>query len=409
MKQTLLTLMVLITFSTITFAQNNKVTSAIFDHKYGDLDKAKTNIDLAAKHPKTISSAKTWFYHGLIYSDLYSDSTHNSLCDNCLLTAATSFSKASEYDSKKEYLGKIQLQREILKARLYEKGATLFGEGADLQKEKVAEAAQVKYLEALSIFEMLINDTIYKLYKDPNVIYNATLSADRATEYEKAVKYYELLFTLDTLGELEKEKPLFYRSVADLHLRELKDTTAALDVLNRGREIFPENKEIIIDELNVYLATGQQEVAIKKLEKATELDAKNPTLFFALGATYDGLKDYKNAKTAYLKALELKPDYFDVNYNLGALLFNEGAEMVKKANAIPYEQVKKYKAAEVEFKAKFAEAKPYLEKAFELRDDDYNTLLSLQQIYSRLGETQKSKDMKALRTALEAKEKQGGK
>ena len=31
-----------------------------------------------------------------------------------------------------------------------------------------------------------------------------------------------------------------------------------------------------------------------------------------------------NQNMHYKKAIELKPDYFDANYNLGALYFNEG-------------------------------------------------------------------------------------
>ena len=68
---------------------------------------------------------------------------------------------------------------------------------------------------------------------------------------------------------------------------------------------------------------------------------------FTIGSGYDRLSlDSSIAETekeamlaeaekAYLKAIELKPDYFDAYYNLGALFFNKGVEVFEFANSIP--------------------------------------------------------------------------
>jgi hypothetical protein len=43
------------------------------------------------------------------------------------------------------------------------------------------------------------------------------------------------------------------------------------------------------------------------------------------------------------------------------------------------------------FEARFASALPYLEKAYELDPNDYNTLLSLKQLYAKTNQTDKYK------------------
>jgi len=53
------------------YSQNSRVVSAFNYHRNGKLDKAKANIDLAIEHPITMNSAKTWFYCGNIYIDIY--------------------------------------------------------------------------------------------------------------------------------------------------------------------------------------------------------------------------------------------------------------------------------------------------------------------------------------------------
>ena len=98
---------------------------------------------------------------------------------------------------------------------------------------------------------------------------------------------------------------------------------------------------------------------------------------------------------AWLKAVELKPDYFEANYNLGAMYFNKGAELVNKANNLPVSKQAEYDAAKKKYEAKFREAKPYLEKAYQLNPKDEATMQSLYQLYGRLNETAKAQEMKA--------------
>ncbi|MDP4588654.1 MAG: tetratricopeptide repeat protein, partial [Flavobacteriales bacterium] len=108
-------------------------------------------------------------------------------------------------------------------------------------------------------------------------------------------------------------------------------------------------------------------------------------LWFSLGTVSDNLGKLEEAEAAYLKAVEVKPDYFDANYNLGAMYFNQGVQKIKLANEIPPRENAKYKAMVDKANADFEKALPYLERAFELDGQDQSTIKSLRDIYARTG------------------------
>ena len=131
-------------------------------------------------------------------------------------------------------------------------------------------------------------------------------------------------------------------------------------------------------------------------------------MWFALGNVYDELSsdDFKSNKTAdhdahftkaeeaYKKAIEIKADYFEANFNLGAMYYNLAADMIKKANDIDASKLKEYNEAKAKFEIQLKNARPYLEKALELQPKDEGALSSLRQLYAHLGETDKSNEMK---------------
>ena len=65
---------------------------------------------------------------------------------------------------------------------------------------------------------------------------------------------------------------------------------------------------------------------------AAEQDPTNEILWYSLGSVFDNLGNTEEAEVAYLKALKVNVDYFDANYNLGALYFNQAVQAINKAN-----------------------------------------------------------------------------
>jgi len=360
------------------YAQPNKVQSAIIYIRYGEYDKAKTSIDEAVVHPKTMTTAKAWFYRGEVHLGIYGDTTWGPKFPDALNIAWESYRRCIELDTKNDH------KEDAAKKVLTIQGA-LYNEGVEAYVNK-------NYTHALGRFEQLLSVTP----NDTSVLFNAALTAGKMDSTAKALRYWKAL--LDN----QYNKPGVYVELARLS-KLSGDTSAALTYLAQGRQAHPNDIGLVIDELNIYLSQGKQEMAIEKLSKAIELDPRNANLYFARGTAYDNLKKGAVAEADYRKALEIKPDYFDAYYNLGAMYFNSAAELANEANKIPFSKQKEYDAAIAKAKAAFEKAQPFLEKALELSPEDSNTMVSLQQLYAQLKLNDKSLDMKKRREGLKSK------
>ena len=148
---------------------------------------------------------------------------------------------------------------------------------------------------------------------------------------------------------------------------------------------------------------------------ATEKDTANPTVFFALGTIYDNISNdtlksekvreetFRLAIDAYKSAIKLSPNYFEPNYNLGALYVNKAATINDFANKLPLDAEVQYKKLKTEADQLLEIATPYLEKAIELQPNDVNTLYSLKQIYARTNKTDKLKAINEMIDRLQKK------
>jgi tetratricopeptide (TPR) repeat protein len=300
----------------------------------------------------------------MIYQNMYKHPKFGNLVANPLQEALISFDKSLALDPKSDNVEDIQKRKAILVGQLGDQGADQYKEG--------------KFAEALNSFETILKITP----TDSAVMFNCAIAAEKAGDKEKAKTYYNNLIA-------QKYPDVkVYLLLASLY-REEKNEAKAFEVVQKGRAMFPEDNNLMIEELNYYLANGRSAEAIASLEKAIAADPGNASLYLAQGNMLDKAGQSEKAAESYKKAISIRPDYFDAYYNLGAMYFNQGAEMANKANDIPTKEIQKYNDAKKKFDAKFREAQPYLEKAWELNPTDVSTMTSLKQLYMRLEETEK--------------------
>lgn len=377
MNKKLIWSFLLAAITTMSAAQNAEVVSAYNYLKFNELDKAKASIDKATVDVKTGSQAKTWYYKGMIYQALgeSADPKFSVLDANALSVAAEAFKQSIALDNKKQYAEESQKRLSIIAARFANKGVTDF-------KAK-------EYASALAAFEssLSINPS------DTPLVYNCALSAQNAGLKDKSILYFGKLI------EMDYKEPEIYRSLASVYKVD-KDTTKALEVIGAGLKKYPTYNPLIIDELNIYLARGKSGEVIYKLELAASQDPTNKSLYFALGVANDNLGKKDAAEAAYKKAIEVDAEYFDANYNMGAMFYNQAVETFNKANQLPASKQKEYDAGIAKSKEQFGKALPYLEKALLIMPKDRNSMISLKEIYARLGDYTKSGEMKK---RLEAK------
>jgi len=352
-----------------------------YKEPYQQYDEAKKAIDEAMQSDENKTNEKAWYYRGLIYHALYNSDKYKYLCDNCLVTAYESFMKVNEINPNNEWADVIKnLNMNFLMRDFFNKGVDDFN--------------HAKYADALTSFEY-----VQKLNpSDTSAVLNSAFAADKAQNMEKAKLYYNRLINMNYPDDK------IYLSLASIYKDE-KDTARALMTIRDGRKVFPDSLSLMLTEINLLLASGKGKDATEVMETAITKDPKNQSLYLALGSTYDQLANPRDgagndlpkpvnyaelmgkAEQTYLRGLALNANNFELNYNLGAIYFNQGAEMANAANNIKDNAA--FEAAKAKANAKFLQSEPYLEKAFELNGTDKATLTSLKMLYARTGETDK--------------------
>jgi len=377
------TLMALAAISFQGLAQK-EVVSAYNANKEGDYATAASYIEQAIENPKANVKNKTWRYRGEIYLNISKDSTLFAAFPDALTIAKDSYMKAKELDTKGSYaqecqigLGQVQMAASNAGIAQYNTGD--FGRAGGFF-DLSAEIA--------SAFEAT----------DTMALYNSALCYEKAGNVELAVARYQ------ACADIEYQVPNVFLFISNLY-RTSGQEELALQTLADARKSYPREQSLIIEELNIYLTNEEFDKAKENLALAAEQDPTNEILWFSLGSVLDNLGNAQEAIEAYLKALEVKADYFDANYNLGALYFNQAVQGINEANDMWKPRMTKTESdaqrkLEDDAKALFATAKPYLEAAHAQDSEDVETMRSLRDVYARTGDDDKLLDMSAKLKAL---------
>lgn len=189
----------------------------------------------------------------------------------------------------------------------------------------------------------------------------------------------------EVTSELYKMLALSYRN-AD-RIEDYKET------ISKARSMFPENEELIREELSIFLENEEYEKAISNIDASLKNDPNNPLFLYIKGTLYySNLKDFDKAKEAYEGALALDPDHADANYMMGVLYIERANQFVEKMNKLTTSaaDTKKYEKLKAEQKEVFNQAKPFFEKANEVNPDDIDVLRAMQQVYFKTGNKDKA-------------------
>ncbi|HEY8929118.1 MAG TPA: tetratricopeptide repeat protein [Mucilaginibacter sp.] len=349
---------------------------------------AKTSIDKAAANEKTANLPQTLALKAAIYSSLAVEDTIATTSAPLFATADEAVKKAKELDTKNEFKKLI--------------------DDANINLAQYKLTAGVKDYQNKNYESAYKNFDYYRtvLPEDTNAIYYTALSAANAGEKDPG-KYYPLALTnyakLVTTKYSGNNK--VYLDMSTLYLLQ-KDTTNALKIAAEGITKFPSYSDLRKREIEIALQSGKQTEVLGKIQSAITNDPKNKELQYYLGLTYSqigdaanavsekakddatkgkqhaiALENYSKAADAYKKALEIDPDYFEANMNLGYVLMRPALDIFNAANKLPASKQKEYDAEIAKSNAQLDVAKPYLQKAAELRPNDYNALTNFRNYY----------------------------
>jgi tetratricopeptide (TPR) repeat protein len=149
-------------------------------------------------------------------------------------------------------------------------------------------------------------------------------------------------------------------------------------------------------EVNIYLNEGAYDKAEGLLKSLTETDPNNESIWFVLGVTYEKLNNKEQEEASYKKALDLKPDYYDALFNLGAMYFNDALEKEKVCLEIPTKEKAKYDDCMAGCKTLFVKAIEQLERAYALKSNEKELISALKDAYYKGERMEDYARMKAL-------------
>jgi tetratricopeptide (TPR) repeat protein len=100
------------------------------------------------------------------------------------------------------------------------------------------------------------------------------------------------------------------------------DTPHAEEQFRAAQHIDPNSEDVVLNLARLYSDSGDMTHAIQVLSAVPE-DDRTAKIDYALGMSYDQLKDNKNAIDAYSKAFDMEPDNLDAERGLAQALLND--------------------------------------------------------------------------------------
>ena len=316
--------------SSSAFAQKNNETSAAIEYlafekgmsegfagndlsgAKAKLEEAKKYIDLAAENETTKSSTKTLFYKGEIYTAYHLLYSMDSVFakengQKYLIIGIKSYQSCIDVSKT---LGKKVLKNSMIdiafstdkKKKLLEMTANKLYEEGKFELAGQSFEVDAKLSEGLYQFDTLNMN-------------NAAICYEKSSNYIKAAEISEFLCNNNP------KNPRCFVNAANNYAK-LGNTEKAITLVEQGRKIFPNDRDLIMKLVVLYLNSNNMQGAEVALNAAIAASPNDKQLYFNIGSVYMDLKQNEKAEQALTKAIELDPNYYEAVYNLGAHLFN---------------------------------------------------------------------------------------
>jgi tetratricopeptide (TPR) repeat protein len=241
-------------------------------------------------------------------------------------------------------------------------------------------------------------DRAIKFFKDA-----ALVEADSADNYRNLSFVYlsagrteEAIDPLKKLIEMEKSEDgyqylgeVYYTLGANKNIdftnsKNLQDSidavahyNNAIEVLEEGRNLYPENTDILVTLSESYIGADKIDVAMDAFKASVEQDPGNQHFRYNYGVLLLNANRYEEAEEQFTKALEIDPDYENSIYNLGVTYVKWGTQMNDEAE--------EQGIISEDYKQKYELALPYLERIVELDPTNGQMWEILGKVYSVLG------------------------
>lgn len=299
MRKGLYILSLILLIGNIVFAQfvgKDGVSKALFYLQKSELDSAKKYIDEASVDSIINNEAKTWYYRGFIYKELYKTNEKDDKNSKYRLEAISSLGKLIEVDTDKEFTESSSKMLNYLASTLYNDAArSLTPSDYQLAEQNYAKFRETMLLSNPNV-ELLPQDIKFKLALASMLNQNALQSNQLdSSKIEQIKSIYKEVIALDSNNGSANYSIgiLYYNEAADIinnmdydmdleKLNELQDICIdlflkALPYMKKSYELGYNRKETLIGLGNIYHGLNDEEkeaIYKKELEELESTDGK---------------------------------------------------------------------------------------------------------------------------------------
>ena len=278
--------------------------------------------------------------------------------------------------------------------------------------------------------------------KDTLYLYNAALVATEAKDYDIALGFYEKLielgysgismnyyavekesgkeqvfqdeksrnFSVDVIGTHESPRDEMadsveidiLRSVAAIYKTQ-ENFLKSIEYLEKAKQIDENDINLILLESNIRWEMGEVDVYQSLISKALEIEPNNVDLIFNLGVVNADKGNFDDAISYYDKAIEIDINYTKAYLNAAALILEKEGPIIEEMNSLGMSTAdyNRYDELKIERENLYKSAIPYLEKVYNLENDNLSAARTLKNIYSALGDTEQENKYKVIVAELE--------
>lgn len=304
--------------------------------------------------------------------------------ENLAETAIASYAKAYEMDPKTE--SKVAA------------GVLNLANSLSIQADALNNMGKVA--EAAAAFELAFRaqQVVPAIKADPNNLYNAgmlTTMHAATLQGEEALAAFnkgEKIFA-DALaaGFKDESGNIYYYIFHCFYGQKEKNRdeylAKAKEALLTGIKLYPKNTTILDGLMQFYTAeegVGDPAELTGMIEASLKEDPTNYDLWFGRGRVYNAMKQYDECIKSFEKCVELRPEEFEPNFYTAYFIIEKANAEVEKLNSTPNMSYQLYEEENAKINLIFAEAIPWLEKAYAINPTDGATLEYLNMLCFRL-------------------------
>lgn len=202
--------------------------------------------------------------------------------------------------------------------------------------------------------------------------------------YEEILTYYETGNYSQALLKADayiKKFPLHLEAsklLLNIVTLKLNDIEKAPAYFSQIRANFPNDEDLLKQELDFYLRTGNLDKAQSQIEQMLTVSPKDAKLHYNLGLIYYHKGEYEKSIEACNAAVQIDPNFTDAHFNIGIFNFLMGVEYNKALSEMnPYQFTKQGKEGIEMALAFFETARPHLQQVARMKPEELDAFEAL--------------------------------